>query len=332
MSSIENITLESWQGPKTVAPPHKQVYHFAVKQSGINIDFHLELFFKNNNIVLHHFNDFEQLLTLCQRYDIDVILIAGKGTFIKEIDIVSSIKQNIFLSFIPVILFHPDPDESIVIVAYEQGTEDFIFGDWREKLVEVRIKRVIDRSQRDLSINPSTQLPGPNIIEDEISRQIHSQAEFAVCYADLDNFKAYNDYYGYFYGDKIIRLTARIIKDIVFDVCREGFLGHIAGDDFIYIIPPSEVDFICSKIIEVFDCFIPYRYHEDDRQRGHIIVENRRGEIENFPILTISIAVMINSNGKFTHVGELSKMLADLKKGVKMKEGSNYMIERRKKY
>lgn len=259
-------------------------------------------------------------------------MLAGLGTFIKEIDLVNSIKQNIFLSFIPTILFHPEPDENIVIAAYERGAEDFIYGDWREKLVEVRIKRVLERSRRDLSINPSTHLPGPNIIEDELTKQINAQSKFAVCYADLDNFKAYNDYYGYFYGDKVIRLTAKIIKDIVFELCREGFLGHIAGDDFLFIIPPEDIDIICTKILDVFDCIIPYRYKEEDMARGFITTENRRGEVENFPLLTLSIAVLVNENGKFSHVGEMSKMLADLKKGVKMKDGSNYMVERRKKY
>jgi diguanylate cyclase (GGDEF)-like protein len=332
LPSIKNSILENWQGPKTVAQPLKSVYHFAIKQTGISIDFHLDPFFKKNNISLHFFNDFEDLITISRRYTLNAILIAGIDTFIKEIDLVRSIKQNVFLSFIPTIMFHNDPDENIVIAAYERGVEDFIYGDWREKLIEVRIKRILERSRRDMSINPSTQLPGPNIIEDELTKQIEAQSTFSVCYADLDNFKAYNDYYGYFYGDKIIRLTAKIIKDVVFDLCREGFLGHIAGDDFIFIVPPEDVDLICSKILNIFDSFIPYRYKEVDRQRGSITVQNRRGVEEEFPLLTLSIAVLINENGKFTHVGEMSKMLADLKKGVKLKEGSNYMVERRKKY
>ncbi|RME22727.1 MAG: diguanylate cyclase response regulator, partial [Candidatus Zixiibacteriota bacterium] len=77
---------------------------------------------------------------------------------------------------------------------------------------------------------------------------------------------------------------------------------------------------------------IPYRYDEADRERGYIETENRRGEQERFPILTISIAVIINRNREFSHVGELSRMLADLKSATKRLPGSNFMIERRKKY
>jgi diguanylate cyclase (GGDEF)-like protein len=229
-------------------------------------------------------------------------------------------------------MVHPDPPDSDVVSAFENGVEEFIHGEWVERLVKVRIRRVIDRSRRDLAVNPSTRLPGPSIIESEINRQIDMKNRFAVCYADLDNFKAFNDYYGYSEGDKIIRLTARIIKDIVFDLCRGGFVGHIAGDDFIFVIPENLIDETCQAIIKTFDRLIPFWYDEKDRQRGHITTVNRRGDVENFTILTMSIAVLINKNGEFKHVGEMSRMLADLKRVTKSKGGSNYMVERRHKY
>lgn len=219
-----------------------------------------------------------------------------------------------------------------MVAAYENGAEEFIHGDWVGKLVEVRLRRVIDRSRRDWAVNPSTMLPGTTIIEQEINRHIELANDFAVGYADLDNFKAYNDYYGYHKGDRVVRLTARLLRDIVFDLCPEGFVGHIAGDDFVFIVPRTLVDQVCQKVIHCFDTFIPYRYDQVDRERGHIITKNRRGETEQFPLLTISIAVLTNENGKFRHVGEMARMLADLKKATKMKAGSNYMVERRKKY
>ena len=332
MRSTKSIIQENWPGPITTEPPRGPVCHFALSQSGINIDFHLERFFRTNRVSIHYFDSFESLVTICQRFPIDVIMIAGRGRFVKEVELVRAIKDNVFMSIVPVMLFHPEPDENIVVAAYQAGGEDFIWGDWRDKLVEVRIRRVIHRSRRDLSVNPSTHLPGPGIIESEVGRLIRMKGRFAVCYADLDNFKAYNDYYGYYFGDKVIQLTARVIKDVVFDLCREGFVGHIAGDDFIFVIPPEEIDPICSTIIRVFDTLIPFRYETPDRERGHIRTLSRRGEMEEFALLTVSIAVLINDNGRFKHIGEMAKMLADLKTATKRKDGSNYLIERRKKY
>jgi len=332
--NTENSILESWQGPKIKEPPRKTTYHFAVKQNSLSLDFHLKHIFKHYEIQFHMFHIFEELVTICQRFPIDLILIGGgeHDNFDYEIELVRGIKENVFLSIIPVVLFHPHPLENTIIAAYEKGAEDFIYGDWREKLIEVRLMRVIKRNRRDLSINPSTHLPGPNIIEAEINRLIEYSEEFAICYADLDNFKAYNDYYGYSFGDKVIRLTSRIIKDVVFECCREGFVGHIAGDDYIYIVPPEKVDKICSLIIETFDQLIPYSYQKEDRIRGYITTTDRRGNMEDFSILTMSIAVIINNNGTFKHIGEMSQMMADLKKATKMMEGSNYLVERRQKY
>ena len=332
MPSTKSTTLESWPSLKTTDRPRKSTYHFALKQEGVNLDFHLEQFFGIDAVSFHFFNDFDALIPICQRFSIDAIVIGGRSRFLREVELVQAVKQNIFLSVIPVILYHPEPEDNIIVAAYQNGAEEFIYGEWKDTLVEVRIRQVIERSHRDWSINPSTHLPGPTIIEREITRQLQMGAEFAVGYADLDSFKAYNDYYGYFEGDKVISLTARIIKDVVFDLCREGFVGHIAGDDFIIVIPAHLVDQICSWIIRTFDILVPYRYEPEDRQRGYITTTSRSGKIKNFPILTISIAVLINTNRKFAHIGEMSKMLADLKKATKQQEGSIYMVERRKKY
>ncbi|MCB2201510.1 diguanylate cyclase [bacterium] len=332
MLNTENITLESWPGLEAPKNRHKPVYHFALRQRGLNIDFHIEHFFRGKEISFHYFDDFPTLMTICQRFPVSSIIMGGHSDFFRELDLLHSIKQNAFLSIIPVIMYHPDPEQMVVLAAYENQCDDFINGEWHDRIVEARIRRVIERSRRDLAINPSTYLPGPGLIEEVIQQQLDMKEEFAVCYADLDNFKAYNDYYGYTAGDSVIRLTGRIIRDVVFDLCREGFVGHIAGDDFIYVIPVDIIDETCRWILRTFDGLIPYRYEEADRDRGSIKTPNRRGEVEDYPILTMSIAVIINRQGKFQHIGELSKMLADLKKAAKAKAGSNYLIERREKY
>ncbi|MEW5994202.1 MAG: diguanylate cyclase, partial [Candidatus Zixiibacteriota bacterium] len=270
MPSTESTILANWPGPKTPELSYQRRFHFALKQRGISLDFYLEQFFRPEEVSLHFFDSFEQLVKICQRFSVDTIVIGGYHDFIPEIGLVQAIKQNVFLSMVPVVLYHPNPDVSVMVAAYESGAEEFLYGDWREKLVRVRIRRVIERSRRDLALNPSTRLPGPASIEREIMRQIRMETEFAVCYADLDNFKAYNDYYGYFEGDKVIRLTATIVKDVVFDLCREGFVGHIAGDDFILVIPADLVEPVCTWVIRTFDVLIPYYYEPDDRARGYV--------------------------------------------------------------
>jgi len=308
------------------------MFHLACRQKEVEVISHLLSTFKKDKISFHYFKNFEELLTLSQRYHLDLILLAGAGDFMAELEMARAIKNHIFLAVIPTILYHPEPSEHLMISGYQNGADGFLYGEWKEKLFQVQLRSAAERTNRDISFNPSTWLPGPGLIEKEIQRLIDMRAEFSVCYADIDDFKPYNDYYGYYYGDRVIRLTARIIRDGVYDICHEGFVGHIGGDDYIFIIPADIVAIMSQSIIKVFDTLIPYRYPEEDRKRGNITTQNRKGETETFGFLSISIAVINCRPGQFSHVGELSHMLADLKKYSKSIEGSNYVYERRKKY
>jgi diguanylate cyclase (GGDEF)-like protein len=300
------------------------------------VEHYLNRLIEGRRISRHYYETADELLTLAQRFPLDLVFMGttrmDNESVLRLLDMVRHIKDHTYLAIIPTILYHPDPNDNTLLAAYENGAEEFYSESVPIHIARIKTMMLIQRAVRDLSVNPSSRLPGPAIIEKEIERQIELGQEFAVCYADLDDFKAFNDYYGYFYGDRIVRLTARIIKDVVFDLCREGFVGHIGGDDFIYIIPPVLVPNICDSIIRTFDTIIPYRYQEEDRQHGYIVTLSRRGQEETYPIMTLSIAVVISEGNVFRHVGEMSHMLADLKKYTKSLDGSNYMIERRKKY
>jgi diguanylate cyclase (GGDEF)-like protein len=308
------------------------MFHCACRQEGVDIVFYLSRMFAKDKISFHYFRTIDELLMLSQRYHIDLVILAGKGEFLREIEMVRLMKEHIFLAIIPTVLFHPNPPETTLMAAYENGVDTFLFGEWKERLFSAQLRMVAARSHRDISVNPSTWLPGPTLIEKEIDRLLKLGANFGVCYADIDDFKGYNDYYGYYYGDRVIKLTARIIRDVVFDICREGFVGHIGGDDFIFLLPTELVSQACENVIKIFDTLMPFRYADEDRLRGTIQSKNRRGELETYSFLTISIAVLFNEKGVFSHVGEMSHMLADLKKYSKSIKGSNYVVERRKKY
>ncbi|MDD4053082.1 MAG: GGDEF domain-containing protein [candidate division Zixibacteria bacterium] len=310
--------------------------HVAVHLDGPQAEVFLSRILDKKQVSRHYFRSVEDLLTLAQRFSLDLIFIGGSGEdddpVFGILDTVRAIKTHTYLSIIPTILYHPNPADTTQLAAYESGAEEFYSDAVPISIAKVKTGMLIERAIRDLAVNPSTRLPGPGLIDLEIERQIKMEQQFAVCYADLDNFKAYNDYYGYYYGDRVIRLTARIIKDVVFDLCREGFVGHIGGDDFIFVIPADLVPRICENILRTFDVIIPYRYQTDDRRRGYIVTRNRRGEEENFSLMTLSIAVVVNKGKTFSHVGEMSHMLADLKKYTKSLAGSNYVVERRRKY
>ena len=307
-------------------------FHCALIQRGTAVEDRIIRTIKPFNVIIHKFNSIEELYTHSQRVILEMIVIAGNGPAGWMLELLPRIKRDSTLQFVPVVLFHPSPDKRDVIEAYRYGVDEVINSFWDFELVTAKMEMLIARSKRDLGVNPTTKLPGPAAIEQDINMRLRNGEYIAVCYADLDNYKAFNDYYGYVYGDKIILMTAHILRTTVHDLVPNGFVGHIGGDDYIFVIPFAKVDIVCKNIISTFDKMIPIRYEEEDRERGYIDVGNRFGKIERFPIMTISIAVIPNQDKAFTHVAEMSHMMADLKKITKTKPGSNYMIERRKKY
>jgi GGDEF domain-containing protein len=308
------------------------MFHCALYQQDVGIKDKLNKILPANRTTFHSFSSISDLERLIQKHIVDLIVIAGKGSFRAELKLTKIIKNHPILSLAPVILYHPQPSSKIILAGLNFGADDFFYCKWEAKLFSAKLNMIINRSRRDLGVNPTTRLPGTSIIEREIARRIKRGLKFAACYADLDDFKAYNDYYGYHYGDRLIKTTSEIIRDSVYGFSKNSFVGHIGGDDFVFIIPPDKIDFVCGRIIKTFDRMIVRKYKKEDVKRGYIVTENRRGEKENFPIMTLSIAVLVNQERIFRHQGEISHMIADLKKYTKSLPGSNYFVERRKKY
>jgi len=215
-----------------------------------------------------------------------------------------------------------------------------------ETAVEYYIKKPMDidylyytvkNLNRLLSINrrisPLTGLPGNIQIHAELKKRLSKGEEFSVLYLDLDNFKAYNDVYGFLKGDQIIEFTAQVITRCVHEMFLENsFIGHIGGDDFIAIVPTLEVDEICQTIIANFDKNVMKFFTEQDIEKGYIEVANRKGIIEQFALTSISIGVVIVEKGRFSNILEIGDVGAQVKHIAKSTMGSSYAIDRRQSY
>lgn len=178
--------------------------------------------------------------------------------------------------------------------------------------------------------NPLTGLPGNWVIEDRLKELVETSEPFAVMYLDLDNFKAYNDKYGFERGDKVLLLTAQVLsRSIGKSGSTDDFLGHIGGDDFILITKPDNVPALAASIIKLFDQEIKGQYHAADLSKGYLELKNRKGQPERFPIMTISLAVVTNRVHKFTNYLEIIEAAAELKKLAKQQTGSCLVCDRR---
>ena len=193
-----------------------------------------------------------------------------------------------------------------------------------------RLDALVTRAERDVAVNPSTRLPGTTEIEREIRRRMELGELFAVCYADLDHFKEFNDRYSYYDGDRVIYLLSRILHDVVTGMLgKRGFVGHIGGDDFICVIPIESIGEVCGEVLDVFDTLVPYQYNEQDRRAGYYFGKDRRGQLHRVPLMTLSIGVVTNQHRRFAHPAQVSELATEMKSYAKTQAGSVFVVDRR---
>jgi len=197
--------------------------------------------------------------------------------------------------------------------------------------LKIMAEKLKNYEQLCLDASPLTRLPGNIAIERALLEKIRHNENFALCYADLDDFKAYNDIYGYAKGSEIIKVTGELLHNAK---RRHGgaddFVGHIGGDDFVLITAPENASVICESIIGEFDRVIPFFYSEQDRGRGHIETTDRYGVTRQFPLMTISIAVVSDVSRDILSPTEIAQVAAEIKDYVKTLPGSNYLVDRRR--
>jgi diguanylate cyclase (GGDEF)-like protein len=242
-----------------------------------------------------------------------------------------TLKKDILLQHIPVIMLTGKGEVQDRISGIEAGVDDYMVKPFAPDELLARIRMILKRTNRSLDANPLTHLPGNTSITDEIQQLLEMGKPFAVGYADLDKFKVYNDKYGFEKGDMVIKETARILVKHVREAAgSESFVGHIGGDDFVFIMSDEIIDQICQKIIDEFDQKVPGFYNEEDMQRGFVMGKDRQGNEQKFGLLGISIGIVSTVTHKITHLAQISEIGAELKKYAKTFETSVYVRDKRK--
>ena len=214
----------------------------------------------------------------------------------------------------PIIVVSSNTDRYHKLDVLEQSIEYYIKKPVDTEYLYYTIKNLDRLLKMNRRISPLTGLPGNVQIHAELKKRITNGEEFSVLYLDLDNFKAYNDVYGFLKGDQIIEYTANVILKCIHQSFNENyFVGHIGGDDFIAIVPTLKVDNICQLIIANFDEGVTKFFTEEDLEKGYIEVANRKGIIEQFALTAISIGAVIADKDRFANILEIGEVGAQVK-------------------
>jgi diguanylate cyclase (GGDEF)-like protein len=216
------------------------------------------------------------------------------------------------------------------VLGLQNGLDGYLEKPWRADELLARVGAVLRQSRRQRGTNPLTLLPGNSAIESALVSRLSSGEDFAVCYLDIDNFKAYNDRYGFAAGDDAILGLADAIRRALDAIGSHGFQGHVGGDDFIVLIDPAEVEQFCTRACASFDDVVASAYTSVDLARGTVEVEDRTGAVRQVPIMSLSAAVVLQQRQRFVHVGEISRAAAELKTHLKRRGGGTFIVDRRR--
>jgi len=267
--------------------------------------------------------DGEQALELAKTKSPNLIILDYKMPGMNGHEVCKHLKKDILLQHLPIIMLTGKGETEDKVAGLEAGADDYIVKPFEPRELIARVKMLLRRTARDLDANPLTRLPGNVSILDELQIRVDKQTLFAVGYLDLDKFKAYNDKYGFEHGDEVIKDTARIIiRAIKTKGNSDDFIGHIGGDDFVFISTPARIDGICKKIIQDFESAVPGFYNQGDRERGYTFSKDRKGQEQKVPLLSLSIGVVTNEAHKITHVAQIGEIGAELKQCAKNLERS----------
>lgn len=290
----------------------------------------LELTLSDQFIVFQASNG-QEGLKIARLHAPDLVITDFKMPIMDGQEFCKALKKDVFLQHTPIIMLTGKGEVKDKVSGLEAGADDYVVKPFEPNELLARINMILRRTKRSLDANPLTRLPGNNSIMDELQYRIQSKKPFSVGYADLDKFKAYNDIYGFEKGDEVIRKTAHILINATQKKgTADTFVGHIGGDDFVYVCEENLADDIAQMIVKDFDAVAPSFYNEEDRKRGYILAKNRQNEEVKTGLLSISIGIVSNLTQPIKHVAQIAEIGAELKRYAKGIEGSSFVRDKRK--
>jgi PleD family two-component response regulator len=245
-------------------------------------------------------------------------------------EVCRKMREDFKMNQIPIIMLSAKGDDRARVVGLEGGANDYLVKPYSNDELLLRVKNVLEWNIKQKEANPLTGLPGNTAIERALKTRINRKEDYAFLYIDIDNFKAFNDYFGYQKGDEIITHLAGVLTRAAEKLgVKDDFIGHIGGDDFVLITAPSRGQFMAKYIIDEFDKGALFLLSPEDVKKGYFEVRNRQGEIARISLMSITIALVLSADNKIEHFAEINDIASELKRYGKKIKGSVVIKERR---
>lgn len=288
----------------------------------------LELVLRSQGYEVFVTQNGDQLVRAAQEWIPDLVIVDLMMPQMDGYEAIRQLRNDTRTAHVPMLILTARSTAEDVVTGFDTGADDYITKPFNIPELLARIRAHLRRAAQTPVHNPLTGLAGNVLLTEELKYRLRNGAPFALLYVDLDNFKAFNDTYGPARGDRLIKLVAEVLLEVVQQHgSSTDFIGHIGGDDFAVLTTPDRLDSICQGIIALFDKRVRDLYDPEDLARGYLRGVDRQGVPRNFPITTISIGVVTNRRRRFTDYDEVSRVAAEMKQYAKQLPGSTYAVD-----
>lgn len=260
----------------------------------------------------------------------DLLILDYEMPYKTGFEVVQDVRSHTGYLHTPIIIFTAVTNKSTKLEGLGLDIDDYMTKPADADEIVARVKLLLKRSQQKMDCNPLTRLPGNPSIQRRIEQEINSGRKFAVLYCDLNNFKAFNDKYGFAQGDRVLLATSQLLVNAA-KQDPSSFVGHIGGDDFIIVCTQEKAESIAKQITGEMQRLAPSFYDDTDRSQGFMVSTNRKGEVEKFSLLSIGIGIVHNLRRTLTSFAQVSSIGSELKCLAKHHEGNYYVVDRREK-
>src|SRR3954468_12848796 len=260
----------------------------------------------------------------------DLALVDVMMPRIDGVELTRRLRSDPLTASLPIIMLTAKSLSVDKVVGLTAGADDYIIKPFDTLELIARVRSTLRRNAEMRAVSPLTGLPGNHRINEEIASRANGDTHFAVCHVDLDNFKAFNDRYGWLRGDEVIALLAAALKSAGADVgLPQPFIGHVGGDDFVVICAPDQVEDFTTECMRLFDDGVRALYDPDDVAAGFIAIVDRQGNERRYPLVSVSIGVAMTGRRTYADHRAIVAVATEMKAVAKGKPGSAVAVDRR---
>jgi diguanylate cyclase (GGDEF)-like protein len=292
----------------------------------------LELMFSKRGYQVLVACDGNQALELARAELPDVVILDVMMPGMDGYEVCKALRAHYRTRHIPIVMLTAKTEDEDKLEGLSGGANDYVTKPWKQAELVQRVRNHLEWASTQKAVNPLTGLPGGVSILSERQERFDRNEPFAQMTIDVDYFKAFNDRYGFPRGDVAIRSIAELMIEVVEkDGHAENFLGHVGGDDFVVLTSPERAEDLAEQIKVSFDEITPGLYVDEDREKGFVTVRNRRHEFEDFPLMSLTVALAASTDFEGMHLAQLDDALSELKTLGKGMQGSVVVSERRRR-